>query len=77
MVKDIFICIIKIINSMNKYLLTACNCPGPVWVSETTAIKKVCKGSLLRQLTDKCNTNITKIRKCALVISPMQRDKTG
>lgn len=62
---------------MNKYLLTAYNILGPVCVSETTAINNIFKVSILRQLTDKCNTNINKIRKCPLVINPMQRDKIG
>lgn len=63
---------------MNKYLLTSYNIPGPIWGSEATAINKVCKISILRQLADKCNTNINKSTgKCQLVVSTVQREQIG
>lgn len=74
----IFTCIIKIDNSLNKYLLTAYYIPGPVWGAETLAVNKVYGIPVLRQLADKSKTNINKsTRKCQLVISTMLRVKIG
>lgn len=73
----LFTCIIKIINSLTKYLLTDYYIPSHVWDAETTTVNRYIR-FLFSDNVDRSNANINKsTRKCHLMISTTQRGKIG